>query len=110
MMKKTNWTQIPKLSLPDMQRRIFTGQNVMLVRNVIRPHAILEAHSHPHEQMIYVLGGRCAVTAGTQRMEMAAGDMALIPGGETHQVTALGEEELDIIDIFSPVREDFLAE
>lgn len=108
MIKRANWTQLPEISLPDMQRRIFSGQNVMLVRNEIRPHAVLEAHSHPHEQMIYVLGGRCAVTAGQERFEMETGDMALVPGGVMHQVTALGEEKLDIIDIFSPIREDFL--
>ncbi len=108
MITKTNWAQLSEITLPDMQRRIFTGQNVMLVRNEIHPHAVLEAHSHPHEQMIYVLGGRCAVVAGDEHFEMCAGDMALIPGGTLHQVTALGEEKLDIIDIFSPIREDFL--
>ena len=108
MAEKKNWDELPEIILPDMNRRIFTGENVMLVRNVIRPHAVLDAHSHPHEQMLYVLGGSCDVVIGDDCFSMKTGDMALVPGNIMHQVTATGEKELVMMDIFSPIRQEFL--
>ena len=108
MSYNANWDNLPEIDIPDMKRKIFTGENVMLVRNVIRPHAVLDAHSHPHEQMLYVLDGNCDVTIGEEKFSMKTGDMALVPGGMMHQVTATGEGELTMLDIFSPIREDFL--
>lgn len=103
-----SWDDIEDIQLDDMKRRIFTGDNVMLVRNVIRPHAVLDAHSHSNEQILYILEGSCEAIIGEDRIQMKKGDMVLIPGGTVHQVTATGDNELVALDIFSPIRLDFL--
>ena len=108
MTMKKSWEEIPFTQLPDMQRRIFTGENVMLVRNTIKPHSVLDSHSHPHEQILYVLGGQCTATLAGEAHYLKAGDMLLIPGGTEHQITATGDGELIALDIFSPIRKDFL--
>ena len=64
------------------------------------------AHSHPHDQMAYVISGRVRVIAGGRVFEAAAGDSFVIRGGVEHQATAL--EDSVVIDVFTPCREDYL--
>ena len=103
-----NWDALPMIQLENMRRRIYTGKNVMLVRNLIDAHAVVPAHSHPHEQMLWVISGSCRCEIQGKACEMGPNDVVLIPGGAEHKVTVLGDEILDAVDIFSPIREDFI--
>jgi quercetin dioxygenase-like cupin family protein len=67
--------------------------------------AIVTTHQHPHEQVSYVLSGRVEFTVGGETRVLEAGQCALIPGGTPHHVRALTAGR--VLDIFSPVREDF---
>ena len=49
-----NWKDIPTIHLDLMDRKIFTGKNVMLVRNEVHPKTTMPAHSHRHEQLLYI--------------------------------------------------------
>lgn len=104
----TNWDDIPTIHLELMERKIFTGENVMLVKNYVHPHAEVPAHKHPHEQMLYVVSGECDVITGTEKSHLKAGGLALFPSNVEHSVLNTLDEELIAIDIFSPIREDFL--
>jgi quercetin dioxygenase-like cupin family protein len=64
------------------------------------------AHSHPHDQMAYVISGHLKVTAGGRTFEVRAGDSFVIQGGIEHQATAL--ETSVVIDVFTPCRTDYL--
>ena len=64
------------------------------------------AHSHPHDQMAYVVSGRLAVRAGTETFEVSAGDSFVIRGGVEHQASAI--ESSVVIDVFTPCREDYI--
>ena len=44
----TNWDDIPTIHLDLMERKIFTGENVMLVKNCVHPHAEVPALSLIH--------------------------------------------------------------
>ena len=66
---------------------------------------VLPLHSHPHEQVTYVLSGRFEFTIGGETTILSTGMTALVPGGVTHggkTITACR-----IIDVFSPVRDDY---
>jgi unsaturated pyranuronate lyase len=63
------------------------------------------AHSHPHDQMAYVVSGHLTVTAGGRTFEARAGDSFVIQGGVEHQATAL--EASVVIDVFTPCRSDY---
>jgi quercetin dioxygenase-like cupin family protein len=103
-----NWSGIPAVRLDCLRRRIFTGENVMLARNVIDAGASIARHSHPHEQILYVLSGECDATIQGETRRLSAGCVALIPPGAEHEVRVTGAQPLDAIDIFSPIRKDFL--
>jgi quercetin dioxygenase-like cupin family protein len=64
------------------------------------------AHSHPHDQMAYVISGRLRVRAGAETFEAGPGDTFVIRGGVEHQASAL--EASVVIDVFTPLREDYL--
>jgi quercetin dioxygenase-like cupin family protein len=64
------------------------------------------AHSHPHEQMVYVVFGRLQVRCGDKVFEVASGDSFVVRGGVEHQATAL--ESSHVIDVFTPSRNDYI--
>jgi quercetin dioxygenase-like cupin family protein len=64
------------------------------------------AHSHPHEQIVYVISGHLKVTCAGETFDVHAGDSFLVRGGVQHQASAL--EPTHVIDVFTPCRNDYL--
>lgn len=104
----TNWDEIPVIHLETMDRKIFTGENVMLVRNEIHPRAVVPMHQHPHEQMLIVESGTCEVFTEGETRVVSAGGLVWFRADQPHKVVNLSDEMLVAIDVFSPIREDFL--
>jgi quercetin dioxygenase-like cupin family protein len=80
---------------------------MMLSYVELAPHAVVEEHSHPHEQVGMVLEGRAIFYIGGEEKTLGKGDRYLIPGGVKHRVVALAEGA-KALDIFSPIRQDYL--
>lgn len=92
---------------PGLQREILVhSPAMMLVRHVMRKGWGGVAHSHPHEQMVYVLSGCIRVTVDGTSMDASAGDNFIVTSNVTHQAFAL--EESVVLDIFTPARKDYL--
>lgn len=108
MEKKQNWNTIPEIQLDIMKRKIFTGEYVMLVHNTVDSGTDVPTHNHHHEQIVFVLSGECVVEMEGEIYTLAANDMLLVPSNAKHKVTVTSKEPLVAIDIFSPIREDFL--
>lgn len=66
---------------------------------------VLPMHSHPHEQITYVISGRFEFTIGDKTTIMEPGMTALIPGGTVHGGKTL--TPCHVIDLFSPTRNDY---
>lgn len=81
-------------------------QQMMLSLVEMQPGAVVEPHSHPHEQMGLMLEGEADFTIGDQQMRVTAGQMWRIPGGVVHKVVAL-EVPVRALDIFHPPRDDY---
>ena len=65
------------------------------------------AHSHPHDQIVYVVRGRLKVACQGKTYDVRAGDSFVIRGGVEHGASAL--EDSLVIDVFTPCREDYIA-
>jgi len=78
---------------------------MMLVRHLMRPGWKGALHSHPHEQMVYVIRGRLRFVRGAEVFEAGPGDSFIVPGGMEHEASAL--EESEVLDFFVPFREDY---
>jgi quercetin dioxygenase-like cupin family protein len=80
--------------------------NAMTIGEVsLNPNTVVPMHDHPHEQLTYVIEGRFQFTVGSDTTVLEPGMVALIPGGVTHGGTTL--TACKVIDIFSPIREDY---
>jgi quercetin dioxygenase-like cupin family protein len=91
---------------PGVQIRTCSAERMMLSVVDLAPHAVVEEHSHPHEQVGILLQGRVIFTIGDEEKTLQAGDMWCIPGGVRHRVVVL-DQPAKALDIFTPVREDY---
>jgi len=104
-----NWKTIEKKSFNITgERQVFSGENVMLVQNTLKPGFPQFRHSHPNEQILCILEGKCKVTIGDESAEMGAGDMVRIASNVEHDLEVIGDETVINLDVFYPVREDYL--
>ena len=87
---------------------IFTcaGQQMMLSYVELQPRAVVEPHSHPHEQMGLLLEGELTFTIGGEIRTLKPGEMWRIPGGVVHSAVA-GDKPAKALDIFHPIRDDY---
>lgn len=67
--------------------------------------AILPAHSHFHEQTTQILEGQLEMTIDGVTQVLEPGILTLIPSNIVHSAIAL--TNCRVLDIFSPVREDY---
>ncbi len=81
-------------------------EKMMLSLVEMAPHSIIEEHSHPHEQVGYMLEGEADFTIGDEQMSVVAGQMWRIPGGVVHKVVA-GSKPVRALDVFHPPRDDY---
>jgi quercetin dioxygenase-like cupin family protein len=79
--------------------------SMMLVRHTMIKGWAGARHSHPHEQMVYVVRGRLSFEHSSGLFEVGPGDSFLVPGGVEHQAAAL--EDSEVLDIFTPMRQDY---
>lgn len=91
---------------PGVQIHTTAEERMLLAVVDLEPHSVVPEHSHPHEQMGYVVHGRMSFTIGDEVKVVGPGEVYRIPGGVLHSVRAL-DEPVRAIDIFSPVREEY---
>ena len=65
----------------------------------------LPLHHHPHEQITYMIEGKLKMQIGNEELVLEPGIVKVIPSNTPHSAIALTDCKL--IDVFSPVREDY---
>ena len=104
------WDSMKKERVSDMlERRLITGDRMMLAHVYLKKGCIVPKHSHENEQLTYILEGALKFKIGEDGAEevvVSAGEVLLIPSNVPHMAEAL-EETLDV-DVFSPPRQDWL--
>lgn len=63
-------------------------------------------HAHPHTQMSYVLSGSFRYSIEGESVILNPGDSVVVLGGLVHSTVCL--EKGVLLDVFTPMREDFL--
>ena len=105
----TDWSHIKKENpAPGIQRQMVVGENVMMVRFTFEPFLVTPEHTHPHEQMTLVVQGKVKFFIEGEVKIVSPGDVLHFPPHNRHGATML-DEEVVLIDIFSPIRNDFLS-
>ena len=88
------------------QKTLVHGDQTLMVEFRLQKGAVLPRHSHPHEQTGYLVKGRLRLTIGPDVHEVLPGDSWCIPGNVLHSAEII--EESAAVEVFSPVREDYL--
>lgn len=103
-----NWTDISvEHPAEGIERQMVVGERIMLVRFRFTPFLVTPEHTHPHEQMSLVVSGRVRFFIEGKETIASPGDVLHFPSNCLHGATMM-DEEVVLIDIFSPIREDFL--
>jgi quercetin dioxygenase-like cupin family protein len=106
----TDWNKVVSENVsPGIRRQMIVGENFMMVRFTFDPFLVTPEHTHPHEQMTIVVRGKVKFTIDGEVKIVSPGDVLHFPPHNRHGATML-DEEVVLIDIFSPIREDFLVE
>ena len=82
------------------------SDELMVVRFAFQAGGIGALHNHPHIQSTYVESGRFIFSINGEKIDVSAGDSFVIPSNAIHGCECL--EAGDLIDTFTPRREDFL--
>ena len=82
------------------------GERTLFTEFHLKKGGVIPRHAHPHEQTGYLVSGALRFTIGEATHDAAPGDCWCIRGGVEHEAVVL--EDSGAIEIFSPVREDYL--
>ncbi len=96
----------PHTIFPGVNILTTCGERMMLSLVEFEPHAVVEEHSHPHEQMGLMLEGEAEFIIAGESHQVGPGMMWRIPGGVPHKVIA-GPRTVRALDVFHPIREDY---
>jgi quercetin dioxygenase-like cupin family protein len=101
------WSSVALEDLtPLLQRQFVVGQEIMLARVLLKKGCIVPEHSHPNEQLTYILEGALKFWIDGKEIVVNAGETLCIPSNMPHKAEAL-EDTVDL-DVFNPPRADWI--
>jgi quercetin dioxygenase-like cupin family protein len=101
-----NITAKPVNMLPGLTRKTLAqSQSLMLCEFTFDANVQIPIHSHPHEQVGYLVEGRVEMTIDGKKYELKKGDSYCALPNIPHGAFTL--EPSIIIDTFCPPREDY---
>jgi quercetin dioxygenase-like cupin family protein len=107
-MKHVVLDQVAEASpFPGFRGRFIRSAQTTSVYWTISAGAELPLHSHVHEQVTHTLDGRFEIVVDGRTTILEAGSVLVIPSNSPHSGRAL--TDCKILDVFSPVREDYIA-
>jgi quercetin dioxygenase-like cupin family protein len=101
------WSDIPPEQMsPTLTRQYVSGEQSMLARIMLKKGCVVPEHSHPNEQIAYVVSGAMEFLVAGVSHVIRAGEILVIPANIPHSATAL--EDTEDLDLFAPPRQDWL--
>ena len=94
-----------------LETTILTGlkrEKMMMVLNATLPGHTVPMHAHTQEQIGVVYNGEAVLRIGDEKRHVKKGDFYCIPANVLHGDTTIGKEPFVMLDIFYPVRRDFI--
>ena len=103
-----NWDSRPRGKVrKGFERCGFRGEDVLLVMNWLEPGMRTNPHSHPFEQVVYIVEGTMRFYIGDTVVEGGAGSLIRIPSDVEHYGESMGDELVLNLDVFNPLRDDY---
>ena len=93
---------------PGLTRRVLAyNDKLFLAEHQMVKGWVGSVHSHPHDQVVYVVRGHLKVTCQGKTFEIRSGDSFVVRGDVEHGASAL--EDSLVVDVFTPCREDYIV-
>jgi len=106
-MEHFTWDSVPLETMSDViSRKIISGDKAMVAQVFLKKDAVVPEHHHESEQITYILEGALKFELEGKEVIVRKGEVLHIPSNVPHRAVAL-EDTLDL-DIFSPIRTDWL--
>ncbi|MBZ5563657.1 MAG: cupin domain-containing protein [Acidobacteriia bacterium] len=107
-MQLHSWDVLKQEAINDkLSRRFVSGERITMALFSFAKGGTVPRHQHDNEQLMYVLEGALKLTVGEEEVTVRGGEVLQIPSGVPHGAVAL-ENTVDL-EVFSPVRSDWLA-
>src|SRR5215831_18689221 len=107
-MEHYTWDEMEKEILSEtIARKIISGDKAMVAQVFLKKDAVVPEHHHESEQITYILEGALKFEIEGKEIVVRKGEVLSIPSNVPHRAVAL-EDTLDL-DIFSPIRKDWLT-
>lgn len=107
-MEHFTWDSVPLEVMSDViSRKIVSGDRAMVAQVFLKKDAVVPEHYHESEQITYILEGALKFELEGTEVVVRKGEVLRIPSNVPHRAVAL-EDTLDL-DIFSPIRADWLS-
>ena len=105
----TSVDSLPAKQLTDrITGRIASCNQGMVIWWTMKAGAHVGAHKHDNEQIAWLIRGRMEFRLGDELRTCGPGDVVVIPAGVEHEASF--PEDTEVIDVFTPPRQDFLAD
>ena len=88
------------------RKTLVFGEKSLMTEFRLEKGKMLPVHGHPYEQTGYLVSGHLILIIDGERHEMTPGDSWSILGGMEHGAEV--KENSIAVEVFSPVREDYL--
>jgi quercetin dioxygenase-like cupin family protein len=106
--KFLKWDAVPLEAMSDViSRKVISGEKAMVAQVFLKKDAVVPEHHHESEQITYIVEGALKFQLEGREVIVRAGEVLHIPSNVPHRAVAL-EDTFDL-DIFSPIRADWLT-
>ena len=92
-----------------VERKAFSGEGATVSLNRLQPGHEPRPHSHPHEQIVYIMEGCIDFHVEGRVTRLSAGGLLVIPGGAHHWGEVVGDRAVLNLDVFTPKRAEYAA-
>ena len=107
-MEHFSWDTVKKEVMnPKIWRKVIAGEKAMVAQVFIARGGVVPTHHHESEQLTYILEGALKFDLEGKEIVVRKGEVLHIPSNVPHSAVAL-EDTMDL-DIFSPIRIDWLT-
>jgi quercetin dioxygenase-like cupin family protein len=89
-----------------LQKTLVYGGKTLMTEFILSKGSALPLHAHPYEQTGYLVKGNIRLNIGGKEFDVHPGDSWSIPVNNEHGAQIL--EDSVAVEVFSPVRKDYL--
>ena len=106
-LRHVGWSSVEVETLnPLLGRQLVVGEKIMLARVLLKKGCVVPEHSHPNEQVTFILEGALKFWIEGKEIVVHAGEVLTIPPNLPHRAEAL-VDTVDL-DVFTPPRADWI--